>query len=74
MSPLTRSEGNLIHKLDDAFPARILLKAIQDHGISDKLAKDVDYYIGVRDADAEEGDRDSVGFIAVSIYQILKNS
>ena len=46
---MTRAEGNLIHELGDSLPARILLKAIQDVGLSNDLAKNVNYYIGIRD-------------------------
>ncbi|EJC98055.1 uncharacterized protein FOMMEDRAFT_171418 [Fomitiporia mediterranea MF3/22] len=48
--PIKRAEGNLIHELGDSLPARILLKAIQDVGLPNDLAKNVDYYIGIRDA------------------------
>jgi len=50
-SPLTinRSEGNLIHELGDSAPARVLLKAIQKHGLSDGHTKEVEFYIGIRD-------------------------
>lgn len=52
--PVRRVEGNLIHEVGDSLPARILVKAIQDHGLPDGLAKDVDYYIGVREAGEDE--------------------
>ena len=42
-------EGNLIQEVGDSLPARILVKAIQDYGLPDDQAKNVDYYIGVRD-------------------------
>ena len=46
---LFRSEGNLIHELGESTPARILLTAIQEHGLSDAQAKEVDFYIAIRD-------------------------
>ena len=52
--PVVRAEGNLIHEIGDSLPARVLVKAIQDHGLPDDLAKNVDYYIGVRDAGRDD--------------------
>ncbi|PAV17235.1 hypothetical protein PNOK_0729900 [Pyrrhoderma noxium] len=46
--PVQRSEGNLIHELGDSLPARILLASIKEHGLSDDLAKEVDYFINIK--------------------------
>lgn len=43
------AEGNLIHELENALPARVLLKAVQETGLADNQLKDLDYFMGLRD-------------------------
>ncbi|KAH8114696.1 hypothetical protein DFH11DRAFT_1543945 [Phellopilus nigrolimitatus] len=70
--PVRKAEGNLIHELGDSLPARILLKAIQDHELPDAQAKDLDYYIGIRDA--TEGEKTHVTKLFPKVLRIVAGS
>ena len=50
-----RSEGNLIHELDDSLPARVLLKAAQNLDLTNDQTKDVEYFVGLREGTDRSG-------------------
>ena len=51
---ITRAEGNLIHEVKEGLPARLLVESIKNLELPDDEAKNVDFYIGLKDSMRQE--------------------